>query len=70
MSPIEKIEQLVQKPISLPFDSDYFEITSYDGNNNPLEIIYKKGGANGQPTATVKMTYDGSSNLLTYTLIK
>ncbi len=66
---LEKIKEASVASPSLPYQSDYFAITSYSGSN-PLQIVYKKGGANGEICATVNLTYDGSGNLLTYTLLK
>lgn len=48
---------------SLPFEADEFEITNYDSDDNPLTIVYRKDGAT---VATVNITYDANSNVLTY----
>ena len=44
---------------------DYIENT-YTGSNL-TKVEFKRGGASGKVVATLNMTYDGSSNLLTVT---
>ena len=44
---------------------DYIANT-YSGSNLTL-TVFKRGGASGRTVATLTMTYDGSSNLLTVT---
>lgn len=38
---------------------------TYDGNNNLLTAVYKRGGSSGRIVATLTMTYDANDNLLT-----
>jgi hypothetical protein len=44
---------------------DYFSC-SYTGSNL-TGVVFKNGGASGDTVATLVLTYDGSSNLLTVT---
>lgn len=44
---------------------DYIANT-YTGSNL-TQTVFKRGGASGKTVATLTMTYDGSSNLLTVT---
>lgn len=46
---------------------DYVAVTSSDASGNPLVVQYKSGGASGTLVATLTMTYDASSNLLSVT---
>lgn len=41
---------------------------SYSGSNL-TQVVYKTGGASGTVVATVNLTYDGASNLLTVTRV-
>lgn len=50
----------------VPQAYDYISIPSYDGNNNPLTVIYKVGGSGGTTVATLTLTYSGS-NIATVT---
>lgn len=43
-----------------------FIANTYSGTNL-TQAVYKVGGSSGQIVATLAMTYDGSSNLLTVT---
>ena len=45
---------------------DFFECT-YDGDDNLIEVHYRRGGAGGDIVAHLVMTYDGDGNLLTAT---
>jgi YD repeat-containing protein len=45
---------------------DYI-VNTYDGANNMLTSTFKRGGASGRTVATLTMTYDANSNLLTVT---
>lgn len=44
---------------------DYI-VNTYTGSNL-TQTVFKRGGASGTVVATLTMTYDGSSNLLTVT---
>jgi hypothetical protein len=52
---------------ALPNGADYMSISSYDAFDNPLVIVYKKGGSGGTTVATDTFTYDGSGRVLTKT---
>jgi hypothetical protein len=39
---------------------------TYDGENNLLNTVYRKGGPSGTIVATATMTYDANGNLLTF----
>ena len=41
---------------------------SYTGSNL-TQVVYKSGGASGTVVATLNLTYDGASNLLTVTKV-
>lgn len=49
----------------IPQGYDYISIPSYDANNNPLTVRYYVGGASGTLVATLTITYDANSNVLT-----
>lgn len=51
----------------IPIDYDYVDIT-YDANQNPTVIVYKKGGVGGATVMTRTMTYDANQNLETVTI--
>jgi len=53
-----------EKTGALPFEWDYFAVTSQDSSGNPLTTVYRIGGATGSIVGTVRCTYDASSNLL------
>jgi hypothetical protein len=50
---------------ALPNGADYRSVTSYDAFDNPLVIVYKKGGAGGTTVATDTFTYDAQGRFLT-----
>jgi len=50
---------------SLPFDSDSFQVTSRDANDNPTTIEYSK---NGSVIKTVTITYTVDGDVDSYTV--
>lgn len=52
--------------LSLPVH-DYISC-SYTGSNL-TQVVYKEGGSGGTVVATLNLTYDGASNLLTVTKV-
>lgn len=54
----------VASDLQIP-EHDYGANT-YDGQNNLLSTVYRKGGPSGTIVATVTMTYDANGNLLTF----
>lgn len=40
---------------------DTVQITSYNGNDDPLVILYKTGGTGGTTVATLTLTYSGTN---------
>lgn len=45
-----------------PPGSDYAAMT-YDGSGNLITVTYKVGGASGDVTGVLNITYDGSNNV-------
>ena len=46
---------------------DYIEVTTYNANEDPTQIVYKTGGSAGALVATLDLTYDVSGNFETVT---
>ncbi len=52
---------------NLPFGADYMIQSNADSNDNYQTIVYKSGGSGGTIVKTITLTFDASSNVLTYT---
>lgn len=48
-----------------PVSFDAINITSVNGNGDPLTVLYYSGGLAGTLVATLTITYDGGDNLQT-----
>lgn len=57
-------DAVIRQGLEIP-THDYI-VNTYTGSNL-TQTVFKRGGASGKTVATLTMTYDGSSNLLTVT---